>query len=574
MSLVEVLLSDPQRSLRGQVAPLFAQALVAALSAKPSTLAELDLALGRFVSRTGERSLLEDFYPIVLDRPDDGASETPPDADPGLATVTRLPANMVPEAGLLIDLPGRVVVSHHAGFRAEPDGPVQYVDDNAEREVVSRYCLGPTWTALPDGFAADDLREAGGVAGAWKRLVAQQRKVRSSLLRIDDQAVLYDRLPEFLAEALLSDRFRECDDPIRDIHAEWLLTPRADLFGACPRDVLIGRLEEVDNEISVREWEWTALKRCPAPLPADSEAVRESGHGSKEMTIYYGLIRHLLEEAWARLDNRSQFTLASLADRIREWRDEWLDRPGYEDVKNCTARWVIEQERRRIPWLIEEHDQFHDPNCPICRWSRENCSPGFHQLVSCHEAEGFAFSLCDSPAEWELMNGDDSDFSEIPTKGHDSGPGIPDVPQHGRMSRTVVLDEEDIPQVTAGSMAGEAPPALSGTKRPMVPGLASMEPAQQVTAWHLRLVLLLIDIRDQAGQGPDREAAEQSLRRLHRFRDAVREDEAWLAQQHLTEVSEQVEALGARRLDLAAMCIEFEEELEQMRRACRAAMSR
>lgn len=61
------------------------------------------------------------------------------------------------------------------------------------------------------------------------------------------------------------------------------------------------------------------LKECPPPLPADSEAVRESGHGIKEYAIYYEMIRYLLAEAWSRLDGCQQFThtQATLVDTLR-----------------------------------------------------------------------------------------------------------------------------------------------------------------------------------------------------------------------------------------------------------------
>jgi hypothetical protein len=680
MTLVEVLLSDSYRSLRGQVAPAFARAIAASLSANPTTLAELDLALGRFVKRTGERSLLEDFYPIVPDLPTAAAAnisdsptvgptapsaaesgvsavsavsaesgesresgETVFDGEREVVPITRLPAEAVPAEGVLIDLPGRVVVAQNAGFSVESSGTVTYVEDNPDRKVVTRYRLGPTWTVLPAGFAADRIQQAGSIANAWKQLVSQQRNVRESLLRVDDQGVLYDRLVEFLAESLLSDRFRDSDDPIRDIHAEWLLTPRADLFGACPRDLLIGRIEEVEQEISVREWEWTVLNARPEPLPAESEAVRESGHGPHEYAIYYHLIRYLLAEAWSLIDDREHFTVTSLAAMLRKWRDEWLDRPDYDHVPNCTARWLIEQERRRIPWLVEEHDQFHDPDCPICRWSKELKTPSFHQISASHEEEGFAFSLCDTEEEWaELMRGFE-DFNEPATERKPSSVGANaadherpdrehsgsrggggggggaedeekekddlddeehgDLLSHQRIVRTVIANATpaaiptettvgpntgkpadsavgsavgqagSVPTATlAGTAIAGAMPANRRTPRPMAPDLELMEPAQQVTVWHLRLVLLLIDIRDQAGRGPDRESAEQALRRLHEFRDAVREHEGWLAEQYLNEVGEQVEALGARRLDLAPMCHEFDGELAQMRRASQAAM--
>jgi hypothetical protein len=591
MALVDVLLSDPHRSLRGQVSPLFARAIVAALSANPTTLVELDLALSRFAKRIGERSLLEDFCPIV---PELFAGHHTDPRDPRITDVPTptvactWTADAVPQTGILIDLPARVVVAQGVGFRVETYGRVSYVDDNPDREVATRFSLSPSWTVLPEGFPAEKMDEVGGIASEWMRVVAQQRKVRASLLRVDDVAVLYDRLLEFLAEAMLSYRFKDSDDPIRDIHAEWLLTARADLFGACPRDLLIGRIEEIDDEMSAREWEWSVLKECPPPLPADSEAVRESGHGIKEYAIYYEMIRYLLAEAWSRLDGCQQFTQATLVDTLRAWRDEWLDRPGYDGVRGCTPRWVIEQERRRVPWVVEEHDQFHDPDCPICRWSKQLDTPSFHQIMVCHEEEGFAFSFCESEEEWNstirclAVEDDDMDDEGNTDDDMDDDAADDDAADDDAAdddAGSASMSERALPSGPSVATICSAQPVVSplayrGTPRPIVSKIQSLEPAQQVTVWHLRLVLLLLDIRDQAGQGDERKLAEESLRSLHEFRDAVRDHEGWLADQYLDESSRQVARIGTRRADLANMCDEFNNELEQMRRASQAALRR
>lgn len=609
MVLVDVLLCDQNRSLRGQVSPAFARAIVASLSANPTTLVELDLALSRFAKRSGERSLLEDFQPLEAD-----SSARLSESNQG--------GPLVPSSGLLIDLPARVVVGQGLGFQVEAAGKVVYVEDNPDREVVTRFRIGPTWTVLPSGFEAAQIEAAGGTAAAWLRLVAQQRKVRASLLRVDDQAVLYDRVIEFLAEALLGNRFRENDDPIRDIHAEWLLTPRADLFGACPRDLLIGRLDEVDEEIAAREWEWSVLKECPPPLPADSEAYREAGHGTKEYAIYYEMIRYLLAEAWALIDGRDRFTPATLVEQLRAWRDEWLDRPEYDGIPNCTARWVIEQERRRVPWLVEEHDQMHDPDCPICRWSKQQGTPSFHQIAVCHEEEGFAFSFFDSQKQWdaciglfkddfdeedhvdETLEEEQADEADCDSEKAMNDDGEGDDPADMRTYQIVMrLDGSQArivssvtpdPRFTTGVSAstatqtkarpeaspgiapmffpGGAPLAYRGTPRPKMPNLELLEPAQQVTVWHLRLVLLLIDIRDLSGQGEERKLAERALWCLHSFRDSIREHAGWMAAQYLDEVRNRVAEIQARRADLAGLCAEFAHELQLMRQASEAAL--
>src|SRR4029079_18230896 len=81
---------------------------------------------------------------------------------------------------------------------------------------------------------------------------------------------------------------------ITTIHARWLLTPRDDLRGQAPRDVLLARQEFIDFDLDTRSRQWSLQNEGPPCLAGDSFAYRFAGFGTHEWVLYYDLVRHLL----------------------------------------------------------------------------------------------------------------------------------------------------------------------------------------------------------------------------------------------------------------------------------------
>ena len=95
-------------------------------------------------------------------------------------------------------------------------------------------------------------------------------------------------------------------DALKDIHAAWLMTPRADLRGEIPREVLLARHDHIESDLSSRCEQWSQLDFCPRGLDTTSHAFRFGGFGTHELVKYYGLVRELLWSCWERLTELAQ----------------------------------------------------------------------------------------------------------------------------------------------------------------------------------------------------------------------------------------------------------------------------
>jgi hypothetical protein len=90
-------------------------------------------------------------------------------------------------------------------------------------------------------------------------------------------------------------------DTLKQIHAAWLLTPREDLGGACPRDVALERHDHLTWDLQDQCGRWSLLGECPPGLDKSSFAFRYGGFGTHELVQYYSLVREVLWSCWQRL---------------------------------------------------------------------------------------------------------------------------------------------------------------------------------------------------------------------------------------------------------------------------------
>ncbi len=81
-----------------------------------------------------------------------------------------------------------------------------------------------------------------------------------------------------------------------EIQDWWLLTPREDLRGKTPRDVLLAKRRFVDGDVQDQGETWSLLGRCPPGLPTRSHAYRYGGFGTHEIILYHELVAVLLRE--------------------------------------------------------------------------------------------------------------------------------------------------------------------------------------------------------------------------------------------------------------------------------------
>jgi len=86
-------------------------------------------------------------------------------------------------------------------------------------------------------------------------------------------------------------------EAVVDIHRRWLMTPRDDLNGQSPREVLFAKRELIDLDLDSRMNQWSYFLEEPPCLSRDSHAYRYAGFGTHEWIMYYDLVRFLIWEA-------------------------------------------------------------------------------------------------------------------------------------------------------------------------------------------------------------------------------------------------------------------------------------
>jgi len=448
MSEVRLVVREAERDWSGTIHGSCADRAIAALSADPVTLDELEVAVGRFEKPTPGSRFFLNLRQSSRDEPYD--------------------------AGLVvIDLVARLVVVDSTYSDPEREGVVDYHDGNCCTQTGLRYHLADDWLFSRDG-------------DHWQHLAERRRKERAAQPVRDNRQVFYGRpLVEFIArecfatfarrdeiaaavreERALREQQRqadkavaplnlayetECDsedapqaaaedfesstaddavaefsrreatdidlyyDSLKDIHAAWLLTPRDDLGGLCPREVAQERRKHLTWDLEDRWLQWSALHECPPRLPESSQAFRYAGFGIHELVKYYDLVREILWSCWNELTRlaeapggQERLALFMVGDflttevpRLEAVREAWLDEPDPE-CHGRTPRSIIERERARLPEVMSSREAIHDPDCPCCQMMADMPGPAFWHLDGCNMDDEFAFDIyCRTREDWD-----------------------------------------------------------------------------------------------------------------------------------------------------------------------------
>jgi hypothetical protein len=165
-----------------------------------------------------------------------------------------------------------------------------------------------------------------------------------------------------------------------EVHREWLMTPRGDLKGRKPRDLLHGAHRWSDAVIEgqrQRHMKEGTFIACPN----DVQGYDTAPMGREEMIIYFDLCRHLIETGWHWCCSRTGQDgwqqelnrMEILVDDLEAARDVWLQEP-YEG--GSPPQFIIDCSRRRVPRAVnapiigmdqrEEEPPHIDCDCPIC----------------------------------------------------------------------------------------------------------------------------------------------------------------------------------------------------------------
>jgi len=372
---VMVTIIDAHRALHDAMPVGIANYVLAALTAEPETLEELETAMTRYDRITAREGFVHRLH--------EGLNEEPWDS-----------------GVLIVDLPARLIV-------AETE-PVLY-DPKTSGYVVYRPDPEPDWDQLPqDEIVGVRFRLSGDwlllrSLEGWRERSEQRRRERMANPPFDVRPILFgETLTAFIARECLAARDRGAEDPVVAIHERWLMTPREDLRGQTPRELLCARLDFVDWELESRASQWSFAGVCPDALDRDSTAFRCAGFGTHSIVTYFYLVRHLIDECWKLVGDDLLATSETTAARLEGLKNDWLAASfefSYEPNR------ILEQERLRVPLAVSAHEAVIDPDCPMCQMALDPDlgGPTFWHLDGCNMVleDNWIFSFHQTKEEWE-----------------------------------------------------------------------------------------------------------------------------------------------------------------------------
>jgi hypothetical protein len=378
---VMVTVIDAGRAMHDVMPVSMVDVLLAALTAEPETLEELETAIARYDKPVSSQGFLKHLKEDVNDAPWDAGV-------------------------IIIDLAARLVVGATEPALYEPVSP-----------GFTLYCPDPPpdWSTLPDDEfiwipyrLSEDWLLIHSLEN-WRAIAEQRGSERAANQPFDARPVLFGEVLEFITRQCAIARSAGMEAPIAAIHEEWLMTPREDLRGRTPRQTLLAKREFISHELESRARQWSLTGQCPAPLNRDSVAYRSAGFGTNSNVVYFDLLRFLLRECWERLPADPPAIVSGgpsggkseCVAQLERLRDEWLKGGG---DYGFGPGWIMEQERRRVPVTASAEESPVDPDCSICEAEAEpDFGPMFWNLDgSGMDAEdNWVFSFHLTREDWE-----------------------------------------------------------------------------------------------------------------------------------------------------------------------------
>jgi hypothetical protein len=464
-------------------------------------------------------------------------------ADPEIA----LGAISESEAWVLIDLGWKRIVTGGAFQPVGRDAVFAMIEDEDGRQ----HC--PLSVHLPPWWELHEQADAA-VVGQLRQSPIRRPEVNREVLF--GEPLLVD-LASRVLEIVRSDRWASRDMDGRqpcypftiEVHRDWLMTPREDLGGLMPRQMLHGAHPWIDRLV------WAQRRRFEdggeiIAAPDDVAGYGTAPMGGEEMVVYFDLCRELIAAAWSWCEDEEtncriaagEDCLPALAEFLGGVKAAWLASP-FEG--GSPPSFIIECSRRRVPrgtdvpivGMSERETEQHanDCDCPICEMMAEGLfGVGFTHLDGHHlelDAE-FAFSMHETREAWEEQQ---REFEEI----------------------SAAIDRRQAER----EAAGEGDPDEFAS---VWSGHASDEPIPGDTRGHLRLAFLLAEIVSLL---ESRDAPRADIRQLNASFAAFRTCAAAERAETGRCLGDQLDAFAERYPDLIPRVADFRSRIDESIRA-------
>jgi hypothetical protein len=271
--------------------------------------------------------------------------------------------------------------------------------------------------------------------------VSQPRKSPINKPPVDRDVLYGEAFLQFISDRVLdvvnSDPWRDSDAPTHQqarysftiqVHRDWLMTPRSDLDGRMPRQLLHGS-HSWSEKVTWGQRHRFEDAQVMIALPKDWADPATAPMGSQEMSLYFDLCRELIGASWfwcesdreklARQDRET--TLAELKQFLQSVKDDWLN--GLFEGGSPPS-FIIECDRRRVPRGggleidgidgVQTEEHIADCDCPICQMMADGMFGTSFTSIDGHHLDmdqEFAFSTVETREEWEQQQRDYEEFN-------------------------------------------------------------------------------------------------------------------------------------------------------------------
>ncbi len=347
-----------------------------------------------------------------------------------------------------------------------------------------------------------------------------------------------------------------------EVHRQWLMTPRADLDGMYPRQMLHGGRDWLEKLVAGQRMRFERGGGSLVASPTDVVGYLNGPIGREEMAMYFDLCRELISAAWFWCKNQADLNLETKSETPQPVKNQASDLTRSDlaafltDVKTqwwadpfeggSPPKFIIECSRRRVPrgagveivGMSERQSEQHiiDCDCPICNMSADGMFGPSFAFIDGHRLElddEFAFSMHEKREDWKAQQ---EEFAQLSARW-----------DREDRERSETADRQDSDEFESVWNSGNT------TDQPFPASLGG-------DTGNLRLAFLLAEIISELQQFG---APEELIRRLNTDFSAYRQSEPVDLPDSTKLLTEALESAAEQFPDLVARVASFQSRLSE-----------